>query len=115
MFYHAAREGIVDAEHSVQIGIRTWNPETHGFNVVGAREVHKKGLDFVIEKVRAIVGDKPCYVSFDVDCLDPAFAPGTGTPVAGGLTSAQVLELLYGIEEAQLNVVGADVVELAPP
>ena len=77
--------------------------------------MHRKDLDYVIEKVRGIVTGKPCYVSFDVDCLDPAFAPGTGTPVAGGLTSAQALEILYALEAMSLNVVGADVVEVSPP
>lgn len=115
MFFHAAREGVVDPDRSVQIGIRTWNPETHGFNVIDARQVRRIGIDDVIEKVHQIVAGRPCYVSFDVDCLDPAFAPGTGTPVAGGLTSAEALEILYGIEAMSLNVVGADVVEVAPP
>ncbi len=112
MFYHAAREGIVDPEHSVQIGIRTTNPDSHGFNILDAPWVHDNGVAATIASARDWVGGRPVYLTFDIDCLDPAYAPGTGTPVCGGLTSHQALGILRGL--AGINVVGMDVVEVAP-
>lgn len=113
MFYKAVREGLVDPETSVQIGIRTDNPDTLGFTIIDAREVHESGARAVAEKVHRVVGDRPVYLTFDIDCLDPAFAPGTGTPVWGGLSSAQAAHILRDL--AGLNVLGGDVVEVSPP
>ena len=112
MFYHAAKQGLVDPAGSVQIGLRTTNHDTMGFNVLDGPWVHANGAAAVVAEVRRIVGDKPAYVTFDIDCLDPSYAPGTGTPVCGGLTSNQALEILRGL--AGINVVGMDVVEVAP-
>ena len=112
MFWHATRQGYVDPETSVQIGLRTPNPDTMGFNIFDAPFVHRHGTDAVIEEVRRIVGDRKAYLTFDIDCLDPAFAPGTGTPVCGGLTSHQAREILRGL--SGLSVIGADLVEVAP-
>lgn len=112
MFYHAAREGLVDPKASVQIGLRTHNDDLMGFNVLDANWVHAHGVAAVISEIRRIIGDRKAYLTFDIDCLDPAFAPGTGTPVAGGLSSAQALAILRGL--AGLKFVGADVVEVAP-
>jgi len=113
MFYKAVREGLIDPAHSVQIGIRTWNDDFMGVNIVDARSVHRRGVDSVLEEVLNIVGQRPTYLTFDIDCLDPAFAPGTGTPVAGGLSSAQALELVRGLLPA--HIIGMDVVEVSPP
>lgn len=112
MFYHAAKQGLIDPEHSAQIGIRTHNSESHGFNVFDADLVHRLGVPEIIKRVRQVVADRPCYITFDIDCLDPSFAPGTGTPVIGGLTSAQALELLRGLKG--VNVLGMDLVEVSP-
>jgi len=112
MFYHAVQEGIVDPEHSVQIGLRTRNPDTLGFHVLDGPWVQDNGIDAVVDAARAVLGDRPVYLTFDIDCLDPAYAPGTGTPVAGGLTSYQALSILRGLQG--VNVVGGDVVEVAP-
>jgi agmatinase len=112
MFYWAAKDGLVDPGHSVQIGLRTSNPDTLGFNVIDAPWVHDNGVAAVIERARAVLGDSPVYLTFDIDCLDPSCAPGTGTPVCGGLTSHQALTILRGL--AGINVVGMDVVEVAP-
>ncbi|HEX2256016.1 MAG TPA: agmatinase [Afifellaceae bacterium] len=109
----AVREGLVDPERSIQIGVRTHAPETAGIEVVSAYEVHRSGIIAVTEQIVERVGDAPAYLSFDIDCLDPACAPGTGTPVAGGLTSAQALMILAGL--GRLRFVGADVVEVSPP
>jgi len=112
MFYWAVKYGIVDPASSVQIGLRTTNPDTLGFNVLDAPWVHERGVDAVVEAARKILGDRPVYVTFDIDCLDPSYAPGTGTPVCGGLTSHQAMSILRGLKG--INVVGMDVVEVAP-
>jgi len=112
MFYWAAKHGIVDPATSVQIGLRTTNPDTLGFNVLDAPWVHEHGIEAVIEAARKTLGDRPVYVSFDIDCLDPSFAPGTGTPVCGGLTSHQAMSILRGLKG--INIIGMDVVEVAP-
>ncbi len=113
MFYHAAKTGIVDTAHSIQIGMRTLNPETHGYRVLDARWLHAHGANACIAAIRERVGDRKCYVSFDIDFLDPAFAPGTGTPVVGGFTTHDALLLIRGL--AGLQIVGMDVVEVSPP
>lgn len=112
MFYHAAKEGLVDPASSVQIGLRTTNPDTLGFNIIDAPWVHDNGIAAVVEKILAVVGDKPTYMTFDIDCLDPSYAPGTGTPVCGGLTSHQAISILRGL--AGINIIGMDMVEVAP-
>jgi agmatinase len=113
MFYHAAREGIVDPKRSVQIGLRTHNDDLMGFNVLDAPWVHEHGATAVAAEARRIVGRNKAYLTFDIDCLDPSFAPGTGTPVAGGLSSAQAFAILKGL--AGIDFVGMDIVEVAPP
>lgn len=112
MFWHAVREGLVDPASSVQIGLRTTNDDTLGFNVFDAPFVHREGVAAVVEATRGILGDRAVYLSFDIDCLDPAFAPGTGTPVCGGLTTSQAITILRGL--AGMNLVGMDLVEVAP-
>jgi agmatinase len=112
MFFHAAKEGLVDPGSSAQVGLRTTNPDTMGFNVLDAPWVHENGIDAVVAKIRAVVGNKPAYLTFDIDCLDPSYAPGTGTPVCGGLTSHQAIEILRGL--VGINLVGMDMVEVAP-
>ncbi len=112
MFWHAVKEGLVDPAHSVQIGLRTTNDGTLGFNIFDGPWVHRNGNDAVIKETRKVLGDRPVYLSFDIDCLDPAFAPGTGTPVCGGLSTWQALEIIRGL--AGINLVGMDIVEVAP-
>ncbi len=113
MFFHAAQQGLVDVAHSIQLGMRTHNPDTHGFDVRAATWLHAAGIDAAIAAIRERVGSTPCYVSFDIDFLDPAFAPGTGTPVVAGFSTLQALQLVRGL--AGLNIVGMDVVEVSPP
>ncbi len=112
MFYHAVREGLVDDLHSVQIGLRTTNDDTLAFNVLDARWVHANGPAAVAEEIKRIVGVERVYLTFDIDCLDPAYAPGTGTPVCGGLTTHQAQEIVRGL--AGINLVGMDLTEVAP-
>jgi agmatinase len=113
MFYHAAKKGYVDPERSVQLGMRTVNKDTHGYLVLDADWLNSRGIEAAIEQVRSRVGDNPCYITFDVDFLDPSCAPGTGTPVCGGFNTYQAIQLIKGL--AGLNIVGCDVVEVAPP
>lgn len=112
MFWHAAQQGLVAPSRSVQLGMRTHNPDTHGYNVFEADWVHEHGALEAVAAIRGIIGDNPCYLTFDIDCLDPSCAPGTGTPVVGGLSTHQALKILRGL--GGLNVVGMDVVEVAP-
>jgi len=109
----AVREGIVNPDRSIQLGIRTHAPETCGIETLSAYDAHRLPADDIAERIRLRVGDMPAYLTFDIDCLDPAFAPGTGTPVAGGLSSAQALMALAGL--AGVGFVGGDVVEVSPP
>lgn len=111
--YKAVKLGLVDVTRSVQIGIRTECDDYLGMPYIDARTVHEKGAAYVTEKVREIVGDAPTYVTFDIDVLDPAFAPGTGTPVWGGLASWQAAAILRDL--AGINMVGGDIVEVSPP
>ena len=113
MMYKAVKTGLVDPERSVQIGIRTECEDYLGFRVIDAREVHENGAGAAAARARAIVGDAACYLTFDIDALDPAFAPGTGTPVWGGLASWQAAAILRAL--AGINLVGGDVVEVSPP
>jgi len=112
MFFHAAKAGIVDEKRSVQIGLRTTNDDTLEFNVLDVRWVHENGPAAVAEEIKRVVGINKVYLTFDIDCLDPSFAPGTGTPVCGGLSTFQALEIIRGL--AGINLVGMDVMEVAP-
>jgi agmatinase len=120
--YEAIQEGLVSPAHTVQIGIRSSGERAareyvadQGGETFTARALRGRdgaGLASVVSAIRQRMGDRPCYLTLDIDCLDPAFAPGTGTPEPGGMTSSQVLTLL---EELQpMNWVGMDCVEVAP-
>jgi agmatinase len=117
-FRQAVLAGVLDPERTIQIGIRggaeyLWEfSYESGMTVIHAEEFHREGLARTIERIRKVVGDGPTYVSFDVDSLDPAFAPGTGTPEAGGLSTREAMELIRGC--AGLDIVAGDVVEVAP-
>lgn len=117
-FRQAVLEGVLDPTRTIQIGIRgaseyIWEfSYDSGMTVIHAEEMPALGAAAIVEKARAVVGDGPVYLSFDVDCLDAAFAPGTGTPEVGGPSTREILEILRGL--AGLNLVGGDVVEVAP-
>lgn len=113
MFHRAPKEGLVDPAHSIQIGIRTeYDRAAHPFQVIDAQQANERAVADIVDAIRARVGGMPAYLTFDIDCLDPAFAPGTGTPVVGGLSSSRAVQILQGL--ADLNIVGFDVVEVAP-
>jgi agmatinase len=119
-FRRAAEEGLLDREHCLHVGIRgplyseRDLPETAdlGFATVHCTELDELGVTGTIERMRDRLGDRPVYVSVDIDVLDPSHAPGTGTPEAGGMTSRELLAVLRGLRGA--DVVSADVVEVAP-
>jgi agmatinase len=119
-FYHAIEEGLIDPHRTIQIGIRSplhrdifdWTIGK-GVTIVSAEDVHETGPKAVADRIRAVVGDALSYLSFDVDALDPAFAPGTGTPEVGGLATWQARAILRRL--ADLNFAGMDVVEVSPP
>lgn len=116
---NAVEAGIVDPKRTVQVGIRgssepLWQfSYESGMEVMHIEEFYGLGWRETVKKIRGIVGSGPVYISFDIDCLDPAFAPGTGTPVAGGMSTLDALQTLRGLRG--LNVIGGDVVEVAPP
>jgi agmatinase len=113
MFRQALDEGLIDAAHSVQIGIRTeYEFDDHPFAVLDASWVNAHSPAQAGAAVRQIVGGASAYLTFDIDCLDPAFAPGTGTPVPGGISTQRALEILR--EFVEIDLVGMDVVEVAP-
>ena len=113
MITRAVKDGLIDVDKSIPVGIRTIAPDDYGIEIIDALQCHELGVSEVAKRVMAKVGDAKAYLTFDIDCLDPAYAPGTGTPVSGGLSSAQALLLLRGLKD--LNVVGSDVVEVSPP
>jgi guanidinopropionase len=117
-FRQAVLDGVLDPERTIQIGIRggadyLWEFSAEsGMTVLHAEQAVALGMDAVAATARAVVGDGPVYISFDIDCIDPGFAPGTGTPEVGGLAPREVLQLLRAL--SGVDVVGADVVEVAP-
>ena len=114
MFYRAPREGLIDPSRSIQIGIRTeFSKSDHEFEVIDAHQANENSVTETVAAIRNRVGEGPAYLTFDIDALDPAFAPGTGTPVVGGLSTSRAMRILQGI--ADLNIVGYDVVEVSPP
>jgi len=113
MFYKAVKEGLVDPTRSMQVGIRTVNEDNLGVPTLTAREVHEMGPGAAAERIKKVLADAPTDVTFDIDCLEPASAPGTGTPVWGGLASWQAAAILRDI--AGINMVGGDMVEVSPP
>jgi agmatinase len=108
----AVHEGLIEPQRSIQVGIRTVAPEDCGIALLRADQFDGLGVKGVIAAIKKRVGRKPAYFTFDIDCLDPAFAPGTGTPVAGGLSSREALAVIRGL--GGVDFVGGDVVEVAP-
>jgi agmatinase len=120
-FRRAWEEGLLDAGRTMHVGIRgslyserdLSEDADMGFSIVHARDMDRLGADRVIEMIRERVGNAPVYISIDIDVLDPGFAPGTGTPEAGGLTSRELLAIVRGFDGA--HIIGGDIVEVSPP
>ena len=113
MFFHAVKEGLIDPACSVQVGIRTYNADPLGITWLDTDWVHEHGTRETTAAIRRLVGNRKAYLTFDIDCLDPSCAPGTGTPVVGGLNTQQARALIRGLEG--IDFVGMDLVEVAPP
>ena len=119
-FRRALEENLIDASHSIQVGMRgsLYDPDEHkmaaelGMKLIPAHKVREMGLETLVKTILERVGDKPCFLTFDIDFVDPAYAPGTGTPEVGGFTSLEALELVRNIKD--LNFVGFDLVEVLP-
>jgi len=120
-FRRAVEEGLIQTDKAFQIGLRgsgyspedfDW-PRKQGFSVVTAEECWMKSLTPLMDEARAKIGDAPCYLTYDIDSLDPAFAPGTGTVEIAGLSTWQALEIIRGARG--LNLLGGDLVEVSPP
>ena len=120
-FRRAYEEGLLDVEHSIQVGLRGplydesdyGTTEALGLELIDGPELHRIGMPAAIERIRCRVGSAQAYLTFDIDFVDPAFAPGTGTPEVGGFYGAQCLELIRGL--AGLNILAYDLVEVMPP
>jgi agmatinase len=120
VFYHAIGEGLVEPRRMVQIGIRSpveravhdWTL-AQGVTMITAQAVHERGAAAVADEIRRVIGEGPAYLSFDIDVLDPAFAPGTGTPEIGGLASWQAQAIMRRL--GGLQFIGMDLVEVCPP
>ena len=115
MFGYAVREGLIDPKRSVQIGIRTvfTGERTYGFRIIYADEVHDNSAADIAKIVTDVVGKNKAYLTFDIDCLDPSAAPGTGTPIPGGLTYHQATSIMRKLTD--INFIGMDLVEVSPP
>lgn len=120
-FRRAIEEGLIDPKKMIQIGIRgtRYRPtgtdfaKDHGIRVIYIEEFFEMGIDAVIKEIHAVIGDTPSYVTFDIDSLDPSFAPGTGTPEVGGYSVFDAQQMIRGLEG--LNLIGGDLVEVSPP
>ncbi len=114
----ALEDSLIDPEKSIQLGMRGPNYATHeernsGLEVVSMWKFDEKGMDWTVNEMRKRVGNSKCFISLDIDGIDPAFAPGTGTPESGGFYSREMLNLVWGL--SGVDLVGADVVEVSPP
>ena len=115
MFRHAANAGTIVAKKSIQVGIRTAYKDDDDYARLHAPEVMAASPADTAQRIAERAGDLPVYLTFDIDCLDPAFAPGTGTPVPGGLSTLKALDILRALgDQPPLNIVAMDLVEVAP-
>ena len=111
--HHAMQEGLIDPKRSIQIGIRTFYEHNDDITVLYRPWLREHGVAALIEKIKSVVGEGPAYLTFDIDCIDPAFAPGTGTPVVDGLAPHEAIDTIRALGD--LDIVGMDVVEVSPP
>ncbi len=111
--YHAMQENLIDPEHSIQIAIRTEYDHDDPITVLYRPWVRENGPAALVKEIERVVGDKPCYLTFDIDAVDPAFAPGTGTPVVDGMTPGEVFDTIRALTKP--NIIGIDVMEVSPP
>ena len=113
MFRRAPDEGIVKPEKSIQIGIRTEYHDEDGYEVIDGGRANDLSADEIAAKIKKRTAGMPCYLTFDIDCLDPAYAPGTGTPVPGGISTDKALKIIRALKD--IMIISADIVEVSPP
>lgn len=113
MFRRAPDEGIVEPEKSIQIGIRTEYHADDGYEVIDGGRANDLSADEIADEIKKRTEGMPCYLTFDIDCLDPAYAPGTGTPVPGGITTDKALKIIRALKD--VRIISADIVEVSPP
>ncbi|RWR12631.1 agmatinase [Siminovitchia fortis] len=114
-FIRAHEEGLVQPDKVIQIGMRGWDIDSSlelGYNVVTQDELFNRGIDDVVQQVKDIIGNTPCFLTFDIDFVDPAYAPGTGTPEVGGFSSHETLKMVRSLTD--MNFIGFDLVEVLP-
>ncbi|VEF46216.1 agmatinase [Bacillus freudenreichii] len=114
-FIRANEEGLVQPDKVIQIGMRGWDIDSSlelGYNVVTQDELFTRGIDDVVQQIKNIIGDTPCFLTFDIDFVDPAYAPGTGTPEVGGFNSHETLKMIRSLTD--MNFIGFDLVEVLP-
>lgn len=114
-FIRAHEEGLVQPDKVIQIGMRGWDIDSSlelGYNVVTQIELFARGIEDVVKQAKSIIGDTPCFLTFDIDFVDPAYAPGTGTPEVGGFSSHETLKMVRSLTD--LNFIGFDLVEVLP-
>ncbi|WP_353269605.1 arginase family protein [Wolbachia endosymbiont (group A) of Myopa testacea] len=111
--YNLIKKNIVNPKKLIQVGIRTFIEDGLGSNVLDMEWINQNGIEKVVSEIKSIVGNNPVYLTFDIDCLDPSYAPGTGTPVVGGLSSFQALSIIRKLKG--INFIGMDIVEVCPP
>ncbi|ADV33653.1 agmatinase [Candidatus Blochmanniella vafra str. BVAF] len=109
---YALNEGLINPNLSIQIGIRTEYDTKFGFTILDSEFVNSVDTSIIVNKIISVIQNAPVYLTFDIDCLDPSIAPGTGTPVIGGLTSSCVLKLIRSLKK--INIIGMDIVEVSP-
>ncbi len=110
--HHAIENGYIDAAHSIQIGIRTYYEHDDPMRVLYRPDVRQMGAAGVADEIRRVTAGRPVYLTFDIDCFDPAFAPGTGTPVVDGLFPGEVFDIIRALKD--IEIAGMDVVEVCP-
>lgn len=114
IFYQAEKEKLISKKNTIQIGIRTYINNKKKFKIINTNKINKFKTKKIIKIIKKTINKKPTYISFDIDCIDPSYAPGTGTPVIGGITTNKILKIIRKMKKINLNIIGIDIVEVSP-
>ncbi len=112
IFYQIKKEKLISKSNIIQIGIRTYIKKNHPFKIITSEEVNNSSHKNILKKIKKIIKKNPTYISFDIDCLDPSYAPGTGTPVINGINIDKILKIIRNLKN--INIIGIDIVEVSP-
>ncbi len=112
IFFQAQKEKLISIENTIQLGIRTFINKENNFKILTSQDINTKKTKNIIKIIEETVNNKPTYISFDIDCIDPAYAPGTGTPVIAGINTNKILEIIRLLKN--INIIGIDIVEVSP-